>query len=329
MVITIPAIGAKSGGGLRPLNPARDMHQVVQLLRLVFGTSFERDEGWSAAPSGFGPGFGQLFAFGSLTSRLSNGFVWEANGRIVGNVTLMSTSSWGRYLVANVAVHPDYRRQGIAYALMEAVGQAAVASNGRVVLLQVVKDNYPALGLYQRLGYRTVGNMTTWYAPMHRLRPISPGQQPEGLAGIRELARGHWQAAYDLDSSRVPPDLNWPEPLHPDAYRTTFWRRLGEFLTGRQFEAWSVVDDGDRLCALVSIAGEWGRAHLLSLRVGADWVGQLERPLLAKAIRRLKTLPRRAVRVDHPDDDILVNTLLREANLAPQRTLTHMRLDLQ
>jgi hypothetical protein len=54
----------------------------------------------------------------------------------------------------------------------------------------------------------------------------------------------------------------------------------------------------------------------------------LERPLLAKLMRRLQYLPRRNVQIDHPDDDELVNSLLQEANFQPRRTLTHMRLDL-
>ena len=54
----------------------------------------------------------------------------------------------------------------------------------------------------------------------------------------------------------------------------------------------------------------------------------MERPLLAKLIRRLHYLPRRNVEVEHPDNDELVNALLQEANFQPRRTLTHMRLDI-
>ena len=59
-----------------------------------------------------------------------------------------------------------------------------------------------------------------------------------------------------------------------------------------------------------------------------EWTGRLERPLLAKMTRRLQTMANRPVRVDHPENDLVMNDLLREANLSPRRTLTHMRLDL-
>ena len=71
-----------------------------------------------------------------------------------------------------------------------------------------------------------------------------------------------------------------------------------------------------------------GRSHLLTLRVHPDTAGRLERPLLAKLVRRLQYLPRRNVRIDHPDNDSVAGALLSEANFTVQRTLTHMRLDL-
>ena len=89
-----------------------------------------------------------------------------------------------------------------------------------------------------------------------------------------------------------------------------------------------LADDRDRLAGLVTIAGQWGRSYLMTLRIRNDRAGELEQPLLAKAIRRLSYLPRRNVRIDHPDDDVTTNELLHQSNFAVQRTLTHMRLDL-
>jgi hypothetical protein len=66
----------------------------------------------------------------------------------------------------------------------------------------------------------------------------------------------------------------------------------------------------------------------MALRIHPAWRGQLERPLLAKAIRRISYLSTRNVRIDHPDDDQLTDQLLQEANFQPRRTLTHMSLDL-
>ena len=83
------------------------------------------------------------------------------------------------------------------------------------------------------------------------------------------------------------------------------------------------------MVGLGRIWGEWGRPHLVALRVHPQWKGQIERPLFTKIIRRLRQLPRRNVRFDHPDNDELVNNLLSEANFTKKRTLTHMRRELE
>lgn len=327
MVITIP-ISRPQAEGLRPVNLARDMPQIVELLRMVFKDTLDvEDRQWlGEASQGYFP---EVFnRINPAASRLGNGFVWVADSHIVGNVTVLPTKVWGRYLVANVAVHPSYRRQGIARELMHAVADSIRSRHGNVILLQVVKDNHPAIDLYKSLGYYSVGNMTTWYATAGRVRQIAANVTTNEASDIRPLPNRMWQAAFQLDTACVPSDLNWPEPLPSDAYRQTLWRRVGDFFNGRQMETWAIIEKNNRLVGLATLTGEWGRVNLLSIRVDSDRVGQLERPLLAKIIRRLSYLPRRNIRIDHPDSDLVMNEILQEANFSAQRTLTHMRLDL-
>lgn len=325
MVITVSE--ARANDGLRPIDMARDVPQIVELLKMVFGEALELDDGQLLGDD-VGAQISSLFyRFNPATSRLANGFVWMADGRIVGNVTLLPTKAWDRFLVANVAVHPNYRRRGIARAMMHAVTSAVKTRGGRAILLQVVKDNDSAIDLYRSLGYVGIGHMTTWFSSSSRLRRLDP---PAGAPpiDIRPLPGRRWREAYALDTACVPADLNWPEPLRPDAYRQSFWQRLGDLMNSRLFETWVVADADDRLAGLATISSQWGRSHQLTLRVHPAVAGQLERPLLAKLVRRLQQLPRRNVRIDHPDDDAVAGALLSEANFTVQRTLTHMRLDL-
>lgn len=263
-----------------------------------------------------------------MSSKLALGYVWMEDGRIVGNATLLTTKTDGRYLVVNVAVHPDYRRRGIARCLMDALLTTAQKRNGRQILLQVVKDNMAAINLYHSMQFDTLGSMTTWRCSISRLRDIEPvvGNRDEPI--VRKLARKEWQTAYQLDIACLPPDLNWPELLPQDAYKSGFWRRLDNFLNGRHGEVWVTTNEAKELTGLAGIWSEWGRAHQVILRVHPDWQGLLERPLLAQVIRRLRYLPHRNIRLDHPDDKY-VNQLLRDANFQPKRTLTHMRLDIK
>lgn len=325
MIIAFPATQVRDG--LRPIDMSRDLPQVVELLKLVFGDSLEGEEHHLFGDSGANPVNGLVYRFHPVAARLSNGFVWQVDGRIVANATLLTTKTWDRYLVANVAVHPSFRRQGIARGLMEAITANVKARGGRVILLQVVKDNQPAIDLYASLGYRPIGNMTTWYATASRLREISDDSANAPAPRIEPLSSRRWRDAYDLDTAHVQADLNWPEPLQPDAYRRTISQRALDFLNGRQSETWSTIDAAGHLTGLATICGEWGRSYMMTLRVRPEWAGHLERPLLAKAIRRLRYLPRRNVRMDHPEADAMTSRLLQESNFSVQRTLTHMRLD--
>ncbi len=271
MVITAPSID-RPGNGPRPINLNKDIPQVLELLRLVFGESLDAEgrrmlQGQTAVT-------GQpaiLYRFNPMASRLSRGFVWEKDGRIVGNVTLLDTKINGRYLIVNVAVHPDFRRQGIARMLMNATIEHVRQQHGREILLQVDKDNSHAITLYHDLNYQTVGTMTTWTADAGRVHPI----QSHLTIPMRQIKSNEGQAAYELDVLALPPNLNWPEPIPKNTYQFDHWRRFSNFMNARNHETW-ITTDGIRLTGSVSLWSEWGRTHQLTLRVHPKWQGELE-----------------------------------------------------
>ena len=96
--------------GPRPINLGKDVRPVLALLNTSFGPLRDRDG--RVVSDRFS--LSQSAPFARRLSMMSRGFipgfVWEESGRIVGNVTLLESPIFGRYLVANVAVHPDYRR---------------------------------------------------------------------------------------------------------------------------------------------------------------------------------------------------------------------------
>jgi ribosomal protein S18 acetylase RimI-like enzyme len=191
MAISISA--NRTLNGPRPVNLNSDVPQLVKLLQTVFGESLDgEDRHYLSEITGKAPYVPPvLWRFNPSAGRLSPGFVWEEAGRIVGNVTLLPTQVYGRFLVANVAVLPSHRRRGIARQLMLATEEAVRARNGRVILLQVVKENEAAIDLYRSLGYETAGHMTSWYSPNSRLRRLDVSTAPPS---IRPLARHQWRA---------------------------------------------------------------------------------------------------------------------------------------
>lgn len=326
MVITLPA--SQSGNGPRQMNPNKDLPQLIELLRLVFGKELDAEgqQFLRNIPDGTAPPF--YWRFDPLLARLSPGYVWEEHGRIVGNATLLPTRTKDRYLVANVAVHPDYRQRGIARVLMGSIEEEVRMRRGNKILLQVDHDNEDAIRLYQSLGYVARGSMAYWRSSVSRVRdlPLENSEHyPYGRA--HKLRNNRWKEAYSLDCGALESDLNWPDALQVDAYKKSFWQRTGDFLNGRLQQTWVTLDDEKRMSGLVAVFSEWGRSHQLKLRVHPMAKGKVEWILLQSSIDRLRTLSRRNVLVVHLADDELVNRLLRAASFVRHRTLTHMRLD--
>ncbi len=326
MVITVPAQN-QPAHRLRPINLNKDVPQVIKLLELVFGKTLGEEGRWlltGNANIDWQPSF--LWRLSPGVNKLAMGYVWEENGRIIGNATVLNTKLKERYLVVNVAVHPDHRRRGIARELMATIVEMVRDRGGKEILLQVEKDNIPAVNLYQGLNFVSIGSIKTWRSSVPRLREISPVSVGHQIPFIRELRPQEWQAAFELDQSALDPNLNWPEPLSPDMYRRGFRQWVDRYFNGRHSEVWVIAGDDGQLQGLVSIWNEWSRPYIVNIRVRPHWRSQLERPLLAKAIRRLTYLSRRNVKIDHRDDDETINQLLTEANFVAGRTLTHMYL---
>lgn len=63
----------------------------------------------------------------------------------------------------NVAVHPDYRRQGIARELVTGLVSALAQKSIKSLALEVRQSNVPAIALYEQLGFEQVGLRPNYY----------------------------------------------------------------------------------------------------------------------------------------------------------------------
>ncbi len=331
MVAAPLSYASGDGSGPRPVDLRRDVPQIVALLNLAFASQDEQGRRLNRLSIATEPWY--IARLRQLSSGLVPGFVWEEAGAIVGNVTLLTTRIRGRYLVANVAVHPNFRRQGIARLLMESALQSTRKLGARELLLQVKHDNEAAIHLYQGLGFEVLGSMTSWYASFNhfRLLPVDVSEHGPDHSGdffIRPLRGGEWRKAYALDRSVVHPDLVWPDPTEADHYRGGLLRRFNNLISGRKVETWVAEAPDGQPAGLGSIASDWSRYHTLDLRVLPQW-STAQQPLLAKLLRRLQHRFRRNVRIDHPAEDEKATALLRQANFVPRRTLTTMKLEMK
>ena len=119
--------------------------QVAELEKLCFGT-----EAWS-----------EKSVASELTNRLSLWLVALDGERVSGYVG--SQSVLGESDMMNVAVHPDYRRQGIAEKLCLALVEALKEKGNHCLTLEVRASNEPAKALYEKLGFIQVGLRKNYY----------------------------------------------------------------------------------------------------------------------------------------------------------------------
>ena len=85
----------------------------------------------------------------------------EAEGRVIGYVGLMYVLDEG--YISNVAVHPSHRRQGVADALLTELERRAAALALSFLTLEVRESNAPAIALYEKHGFRSVGKRKNYY----------------------------------------------------------------------------------------------------------------------------------------------------------------------
>ena len=170
------------------------------------------------------------------------GFVWEERWRIVGNLSLIPLYRRGKvfYLIANVAVHPDYRRRGIGRQLTQTALDHLRQRGIDSAWLQVRDDNPGAYDLYRSLGFVERARRTTWLAspqPLllrHFPRDYHPPPAQRGLA-----------AAVCLAAPGISAEVAWNLPLHPSRFSPGLWNRLLSFLRGEEQEHWTARRGSD------------------------------------------------------------------------------------
>lgn len=65
--------------------------------------------------------------------------------------------------IANLAVHPDRRNEGVGRALLEEAKRFCIANGINVLHLEVRSGNDPAIGLYERFGFLRTGRRKGYY----------------------------------------------------------------------------------------------------------------------------------------------------------------------
>ena len=109
--------------------------------------------------------FSDPWSQSSIASELENPLsVWLVavdGSRVAGYVGSQSVMGWADMM--NIAVHPDYRRQGVAWELVERLVAALQNNDVTCLTLEVRASNEPAKALYEKLGFQQVGRRPNYY----------------------------------------------------------------------------------------------------------------------------------------------------------------------
>ncbi len=100
-----------------------------------------------------------------LISQLPDGMhvflVADVGGKAAGYVGMMHIVDEG--YISNVAVAPEHRRRGVADALIASLLARCEALSLAFVTLEVRRGNAPAVALYEKHGFRRVGERRDYY----------------------------------------------------------------------------------------------------------------------------------------------------------------------
>lgn len=319
---------------IRRVDLRTDLEPLADLISLVFADSM--DENGRAAIremrmlSRLGWGLQALARLNDLMSGISMGYVWVEDDRLVGNVSIYPANYppdlGDTWIIANVAVHPDHQRRGIATRLMHESLQAIRRQRGRRVILQVDYDNEGALKLYESLGFIRERAFSYW-------RRSAMVNMPPPLRHDRHITRprrSEWRAEMRLAAAQRPTargGIGWLRPVHKREFAPSFWQQLGNTLSMNNTEHLIIRSDDEESI----VATTWIETGLTLARIRLTLIADPAHfdacvpPLMNNVLRRYSSS---GFALEHPQDDEQANEFLRAQRFYIHRTVWSMRWDL-
>lgn len=306
---------------LRPFDIRRDLGEVADLVELCFAETLDPDgrEYLARMRSAANSTSLVTMAKGWASAPMS-GYVWQEAGHIVGNVSLIPYLLQGRrcFLIANVAVHPDFRRHGIGRRLTEKAIESARKKRAPAVWLHVRAENRAARDLYLSLDFQEQAIRTTWvgnpdYAP------------PENTPGIHFIAPRdhHWSAIRGWLRRSYPEELSWHSSFRLNNLRPGLIGIIYRFLHSAYVHQWGAVQRG-RLVACAAWQATGAYANAVWLAAPAKNEDEAVRRLLLYVRRHSPT--RRTLALEYPAGQYV--GAIQEAGFKEQQTLVWMALNL-
>ncbi len=298
---------AAQSGQLRPLDVRKDLKHVADLVEQCFADTLDVDgqryiqQMRSLARS---PATLNWIGISDRFNFPLSGYVWEEDGRLVGNLTLIPYQIHGEQclLIANVAVHPDYRRRGIAYRLTARALEHARQRGVQAVWLHVREENEAALQLYRALGFVERARRTTWLSNgrpsrTEKLTELETAEVEKLQVHIKPRRNQDWPAQQKWLRRTYPLEVTWHLSLKVAALQPGLKGFFYRFLNDLQTQQWSAWK-ARRLLGVLAWNGSNAYADNLWLATSQEDENVAAQALLTYARQQLSH--RRPLSLDYP-----------------------------
>jgi ribosomal protein S18 acetylase RimI-like enzyme len=284
---------------IRPIHLERDINQVADLVELCFADAMDAEGRAYLRNIRLATRTMNSVYLSSLspenTSIPFHGFVWEENGRIIGNVTLIHSKRNEKhyYFIANVAVHPGQRGRGIGRMLTERAMRHVREHKGSRVMLQVREDNPSAIHIYERLGFKEINRRTNWV--------FDPDKKPllSSQADIRVTRRSidDWPQQKTWLQELYPESVGWFLPFNIKKHAPGFFNWLDRWLNSDSLGFWAVRSH-NKLLGLGSLEVVNAYQHYLWLATSPANEDAVIRCLLPHVIHHMRH--RKKLHINYP-----------------------------
>ena len=291
-------------GKMRAFDITQDFSAMINLVEIAFAGELER---WGSNFREQMEMAQQMVPVLKILSRISktyqhtfDGFVWEEDQEIVSLVIIQKMGlDKTRWLIGNVATHPDYRRKGLAQKLVLRAIEHAKSHGAEICTLEVHANAEPAYNLYRSLGfvhYDSISGLKLDGVPEKNILPLDGYQ-------IRKMKFGEWQARYELSTRETPQDVQRFLPVSMAEHRISPIEKITTPIImrvqGLKLYRWAIEKDGVLIGSMSLLASK--KANIpndLSITIVPEHRAALAAPLLTLALKILRNYPPQITRVE-------------------------------
>jgi len=302
-MISVSASPIINKNRIRKINISRDLDQVADLIERCFpihldhdGQTYIREMRKTARQMQF---LGSLSTLSDLDRNKASGFVWEEEGQIIGNLSLIPFKDQEKniYLIANVAVDPNQRRRGIARALTNHALDFLRRKNVAEAWLQVRDDSPAAYQLYRSTGFVDHVVRTTW-----RIQPVEFNLLEKGRIKNTHVGKRHkedWEFQRKWLLKRYPKSIRWSLPVNFSRFEPGLLQKIANIFEGVALKHWTISNQKECLGAVT-----WQKTSTYANNIWLAFPEDVTPSVFSYALQVvMKRLPRsHPISIDYPKD---------------------------